>query len=759
MNNKFKKFAFALSGVSSFAALSVAISCGQSTESVNEPSNTNSGSSSSTVEIPAEQLERVTNASIGANTSVPTDSRFDQVNDGVIKIGTTFSETGPQARSLNETLKVYNALVEQKETVRKNNTLTEEQKQEEYKKLGVSEFALPVQQQNLGSGYDAGKDDVSSKLNAKDTNGFYNLTINYAPVAATLASKNMLLSFNDQETSINTDITEFDKSFVSNNDDLENVVNKSTYVLPFFKSTQVLSINASVMSYILETMVENGATYANSESKAEFQKMIDAGKGDRASVEKIWGQPVSTAQTILSNVKLDFGMFDNYSDLVKFSIIAQSLFTESAKNTSSSVHVFGIDDIAGVYEQALYSSLNADPRLMLQKVVRESDGRTTINFTNIKNSNQSTYKNSNAIFNVFSDAFEKGAVYAFPGGQYSSTTQTEHKIAFSIGSTAGYSYNFKKAGKAVSIYKTTDGKVVLNDDNKTFLEYGLTPKKGEKPEDVIGYISSYKNQLLKSTSTKEVGKYDYKSKDASSDTKLEAFLNTESSTLLVIDKKDFDLLKVNETFKANETELSSKYVELMNGNKEVALVLVPNTNKNDFLAKLGLSFESRSDQDYLNENELISRVTPTKWESTDAKKVLYLQGPSLIGVHANEVEDNATKAFVKWLMNNKEQLLSLQKSMSYITPVANFNTFTEEDKKKIYGNNKYLQVALEEFGKVSEDDNYVAFEEPAGEYSASFRKQIKAAWDARQKEYSDNAATKTDFNKFVETMTQGLNAQ
>ncbi|MBN4084477.1 P68 family surface lipoprotein [Mycoplasma sp. CSL10166] len=757
MNNKFKKFAFALSGVSSFAALSVAISCGQSTE--NKSGSTSTSGTSSTAEIPAEQLERVTNASIGANTSVPADSRFDQVNDGVIKIGTTFSETGPQARSLNKTLEAYNALVEKKEIVRKNANLTEEQKQEEYKKLGVSEFALPVQQQNLGSGYDAGKDDVSSKLNAKDTNGFYNLTINYAPVAATLASKNMLLSFNDQETSINTDITEFDKSFVSNNDDLENVINKSTYVLPFFKSTQVLSINASVMSYILEKMIENGATYANNESELEFKKMIEAGKGDRASVEKIWGQPVSNARSILTNVKLNFDMFNNYSDLIKFSVIAQSLFTESAKNTSSSVHVFGIDDIAGVYEQALYSSLNADSRLMLQKVVRESDGRTSINFTNIKNSNQSTYKNSNAIFDVFSNAFEKGAVYAFPGGQYSSTTQTEHKIAFSIGSTAGYSYNFKKAGNAVSVYKTADGKVVLNDDNKTFLEYGLTPKKGQKPEDVIGYISSYKNQLLKSTSDKKVGKYDYKSKDASSDTKLESFLNAQSSTLLVIDKKDFDLLKVNETFKANETELSGKYIELINGNKEVVLVLVSSANKNEFLAKMGLSFESRSDQDYLNENELISRVTPTKWESKDAKKVLYLQGPSLIGVHANEVEDNATKAFVKWLMNNKEQLLSLQKSMSYITPVSNFNTFTEEEKKKIYGNNKYLQVALEEFGKVSEDDDYVAFEEPAGEYSASFRKQIKAAWDARQKEYSDNAATKTDFNKFVETMTQGLNAQ
>ncbi|QKT05352.1 P68 family surface lipoprotein [Mycoplasma sp. OR1901] len=756
MNNKFKKFAFALSGVSSFAALSVAISCGQSTSG----SNTTVDNGENNIDqIPTEQLGRVTNASLGANTTVPAGSRFDQENDGKIKIGTTFSETGAQAKSLNAAIDVYNELVKQKDAVKNNSSLTDEQKEAEYKKLGVIEGAMPVEQQNLGSGYDAGKEDVTNKLNTKDTTGFYNLVINYAPVAATLASKNMLLSFNHLDPSINTDITSFDSAFISNNDDLENVVNKSTYVLPFFKSTQVLSINASVMSYILEKMIENGASYIDKDSEAKFTEMINAGKGDRESVQKIWGEPISTAKTLLSGKKLDFAMFDNYVDLIDFSMLAQSLFNESSNKVDSSVHVFGIDDIAGVYEQALFSSLGADSNLMLQKVVRGNDGRATINFTNIKNDQQNTYKKSKIIFEKFSKAFESGAVYSFPGGQYSSTTQTEHKIAFSIGSTAGYSYNFKKAGKATSVYKTSDSKVQLKADDKTFLEFGLTPKSGDKPAEVIGYVSSYKNKVLKSTSDKKPGKYDYKSLSTESDTKLEGLFSQQNSEFVLISKKDFDLLKANTQFTANQNDITPKYVELKNGDNDVVLLLVSKADKNDFLGKLGLKFESKTDKDYLNENELLPRVTPTKWEKTDAKKVLYLQGPSLIGIHSNQSEDIATKAFVKWLINNNEQMLALQKSMSYITPISKFNELDEENKKKIYGNNNYLKVALEEFGKVSQEADYVAFEEPAGEYSASFRKQIKAAWDARQKEFSDKTATKSDFSKFVETMTQGLNTQ
>ncbi|WP_235732101.1 hypothetical protein [Mycoplasmopsis canis] len=154
-----------------------------------------------------------------------------------------------------------------------------------------------------------------------------------------------------------------------------------------------------------------------------------------------------------------------------------------------------------------------------------------------------------------------------------------------------------------------------------------------------------------------------------------------------------------------------------------------------------------SDTSLLNEEELISIPTPGKWKSDSRKKVLFAQGPSLIGIKSNDEDESATKAFVKWLVtydkevtlgkNNNIPLVELQKSAS-----NDFNINRKEESSKIYGNNKYLEIAYNEFVKSSKEDDYVVFEEPAGSGSDSFRKNIGTAWETVQSGYVNNTEKK-----------------
>ncbi|WP_416373451.1 hypothetical protein [Mycoplasmopsis cynos] len=80
-----------------------------------------------------------------------------------------------------------------------------------------------------------------------------------------------------------------------------------------------------------------------------------------------------------------------------------------------------------------------------------------------------------------------------------------------------------------------------------------------------------------------------------------------------------------------------------------------NSKENDFKTKYGLELKTLSDTGLLNEDELLSYPTPGKWKPENKKVVTYVQGPSLIGVKANDVDDEATRAFVKWLISSTKK--------------------------------------------------------------------------------------------------------
>ncbi|TQC54382.1 hypothetical protein E1I74_03695, partial [Mycoplasmopsis cynos] len=111
--------------------------------------------------------------------------------------------------------------------------------------------------------------------------------------------------------------------------------------------------------------------------------------------------------------------------------------------------------------------------------------------------------------------------------------QVKHRFAFSIGSTAGYSHNFKEKGKTQTIFKDSLTNFEIDVDSRAGVKvFGKRsdkkPDKNKLKEKYDAKLAEYENTIItfgggkflnnvyKST-FKGGGEYDYKSKDTTND--------------------------------------------------------------------------------------------------------------------------------------------------------------------------------------------------------------------------------------------------
>ncbi|WP_322961709.1 P68 family surface lipoprotein [Mycoplasmopsis cynos] len=754
-------------------------------------------------------------------TSLDFSRGFTQDESSEILLATTFGDSGRQKKAIDKLIREYNLLVDEMLKIKKNNSLSDDQKDAMYKQLGISSKAKKVKNKPLGSGYPVGAEKVSLGLRSKDKK-LFNLIINYPTVAAKLADANMLLSFNSLDAENDVDISLFDNNFTKVNGQIEKSKQIGTFVLPIFKSTNVLAINKPVLGYILQTFKDKDVKFNTADGSDKFfNDIINDGQTDKATVATLWGTAVANADEILAKYKkkdylLSKNIFDSYSELLEFSNVAQKLFENSKKGVESNVHVFGIDDMVGVYETALYASTNANDKTTLQ-TTRKDKGVLRVDYSNIKNKTSTTYRNSSDIFNKFSTSFKEGAAYAFPSGQYSSGDQVKHRFAFSIGSTAGYSHNFKEKDKTQTIFKDSSTNFEIDVDSRAGVKvFGKRsdekPDKNKLKEKYDAKLAEYENTIItfgggkflnniyKST-FKGGDEYDYKSKDATNDgmfeklakdSKLNSYLSISFEKSRITGNVGKYVNKLEKILKDQEKTSSTqelfKYsiVSAVDDKKEYVVYVFKGyqdsgkgtnptllaSKQTDFKSKYSLTQEILSDTGLLNENELLSYPTPGKWEPKNQKVVTYVQGPSLIGVKANEADDDATRAFVKWLISSTKKINTaddrkpkeekytplefLQNTAGYITTVKELDTKDDTYLQNIAGKNEYLKIAFNQFKDTVKNKNHVIFEEPAGLQSDAFRKQIGSAWETVQANYSNKAKPST-FDDFVGTLSTGTN--
>ncbi|MHA0272650.1 P68 family surface lipoprotein [Mycoplasma sp. 48589B] len=446
------------------------------------------------------EYERANN-SVKQPTSQVIKPGFEQNVRSQIVVAHTFSETGYQGKALATIAEVYNnevkAMKAELEKYKKEHP--EDKNSIGFKATNnISRYAKEISIRNIGSGYGAGSQKVKMDLESGNKSQFYDIVFNYAPVASNLASYNMLLSFNDKSfAELNTDLTDFATEYAIINAETQYIDRPSSWILPGFKSTNVLAINAPVLNYVVKTFMELGSTIADDdqEMKDFVAELAEKGKEDLEEVKTLWGAPVSNAKEIVAKYgNLKSSMFKNYDELIDFATTAQKLFANTKDGAQSDLHIFGVDSITSLYEQSLFAELDGNVSKMIQTVdTNATTKKVTVTYDILGQAGSEANVKSKAIYDKVSESVQAGGMKLFPGGQFASGDQSKHKFAFSIGSTAGYKHNFisdkqrteyswrYEGKKLVSEFMFEDGKNTNFKNIAKNSQYIMVMKKTQSP--------------------------------------------------------------------------------------------------------------------------------------------------------------------------------------------------------------------------------------------------------------------------------------
>ncbi|MBT1387969.1 hypothetical protein FCM54_01200 [Mycoplasma bovis] len=655
-----------------------------------------------------------------------------------ISLGVSFSSGQPQWNTMASLIKYYNE-------AHKND-----------------KHFLPVELKHLGSGYPEGENTVITELKAK-RNEVVNLAFNYGSLASRLASSEMrdlykmdkVLNFEDNDKDISVDLKNINEKFARANSNTENLPNNGTFMIPMWKSIQVMSANAPVLQYIFKTFENKGAKFDDSFKKSsKYKEIMKNGKGDESEVEKLWGEFVDSQTDAVKKLTISSSTFENLDELLTFANIAQKSFKNSA-TTNSRLHILGVDDVSGLIQSLPYAMINADANdFFIQTGLVKN--KTTVNYKKIKDKNNKSVKALSEIYNKFKESLAAKSLTLLAGGEYTSSYQTKHEYAFGIGSTAGYRHNYisDDAKKVVFTLKDT---TVSGEKDTEFKN--VINKKTKKGIDQLFVISKgHANKVYKSTvdtdklDDKEKGslKYSYKSLDSATDSKMDEILKKITNTdKEAIDNKQW-LLFLREDNQSDIKTVKEK------GAEEVGTVIETKISGASKYKIFFLNDESLlerkelSSTGTLQENELIVFAVPGKWNKSNEKRVIYSQGPSLIGVSRGAKPDRAAKNFAKFLTSLDKIDITLSKydkdmkktkdskdkpykqvtpaqfisdAASYVFPVKGFeNTDTSKIK------NKYIVHTYKELKEAVTNKNVVIYEEPAGFHSSSFRESLGSAF-------------------------------
>ncbi|OYD26743.1 putative lipoprotein [Mycoplasma testudineum] len=364
-----------------------------------------------------------------------TTSKFDQANTKTVRLASTFSVNGLQERAINEIIKKYNSLYQAGGELANDN-----------------ENFLPVEYISLTDGYSGGARTTLQKVAGKDTTNLYNIILNYPGLVAQLATYGMNLPLEDNGQTL---LGNYETAFTTGNA-VGGVDAKNVNILPFGVSSVVSGINGPLFAYFITEALKAGATI-KAEDKAWFEstiltvrntdetqfKFIRDGQADATG--GAWGSIEEADKGIWSNYVFTKAMFDNAKDLVDFGSKVVNSFSnakDGQKNRTNQRGVIGIDSLMNFISMYLYADNNAEEAGFL--LDRENSSLGFINYNNVFDTSSTQYAKFKKFYEeVLRPGINSGAIWiGGKSGDYGSNIFKEHKLALSLGSTAGYKFNF-----------------------------------------------------------------------------------------------------------------------------------------------------------------------------------------------------------------------------------------------------------------------------------------------------------------------------
>lgn len=638
----------------------------------------------------------------------PKSPRFEQKNDKIIKIATGFATDGTQYAALNSMVKEY------------NKTLTDGWK---------------VEIANLSGGYDTGT--LTKKLEAKDDSQLWNIIINYPAASSIIASYDMSLSIPDETYNK----FGFAPAFKNVNETVAGNTKNEKLVVPMSRSTEMISVAKPLLGKLLKELIDE-ANVTRGSSTTLIDSYIDYYKAqtdEARKIDELWRPgKVTITEELKAEIQklvpqLDDSIFQSYEPLINMTIAMKKMYANSKQ-----LYIFGFDSVPTAIN-TMVSAANGG-KINKGYITPDESKSETGGWdydTFLKNPSSEQRKVFKDAADIIIKGINAGALWIGGNGSYGSSQLTGYKLAMSQGSTAGWSYTFVNSkGDITEIYGKDTEKALKLQDNEVFAK---VEKDGEF---AVFKIGKYKNKVYKSTYTGELTKYEFKLSPDSDNLNFSEYTGwylQSGKDLKVVDNQlviSYKKGDQNAEFKVPAGKFKELPNVVKNRKSENYYLISP-----EVIEKVVLT-----SSDVLNESDADWIPTPYNKLASEKHKAVFVQGPSLIGIHANAEEDQKTLDFINWFFTKTLAQATIEHTKNgkttttvkeNTTPIDAFNlyggyvspTVTFFSKKPTdLGLNKANTLAFNQFDLINKNSEiYVSAEDVASVKSDSLRKIISTA--------------------------------
>lgn len=663
---------------------------------------------------------------------------FDQTDDGKLVLASGFSNTNKQGIALKAVVDAYN------KWIKDNNK--------------QSEGYLPVEVKTLANGYNTNT--LRSDLDAKNSNDFYNMTLNYPAAASILSQYKMNLAISKEDY----DKFGIENGFNLGNDLIGGNTKKEKWVVPLSRSSEMLSVAKALVGKFIKELKDLGVKISEKDNTKvnEYLKYYTDNTNEAKGVDETWAHAKTEkldeikGKILEALPEMSDQIFRDYSSMINFSIQAKKMY-----NKDPLLNVIGFDSLPNVINTMTTSLTNGD--INKGYIKPDEDKITTGGFdysTFLKDANSEQSKLFKKIVDLILEGVKEGAVWIGGAGAYGSNNLLKYQLAMSLGSTAGYSHTFSTAQSLTNL------KI---DGTNTSLDQSSLEVSNKKPNASDKWVIQIKsgkhtNGVYGKDNWAKASKYDKK-------------ITQEAANIIKekVQGQSGYLVELSSTF-----EYKNNKISLKKGNKELEAVYLGkiyegNEKEYFFLKESQVKKEEVSSNKILNEADADWISSPLAFDKT-AKKAVFIQGPSILPIHANEKEDKATKLFINWMFQHDLENFEIveaskkgetkttfdgkQKPIdifneygSYISPTKSY--FSSDKANKL---NKATKIAFDNFKQLdNKDSGYIPSEDIATSLSDVLREAITSAGKAALSKANVNEVF--EYKEFVSKILGQLSNQ
>ncbi len=468
---------------------------------------------------------------------------------------------------------------------------------------------IPVDVIRAEGGYGKLAYELGSKILAKKTKDMPNLLVEYADALGVINKYKFAVDFDKTTPKFNKSL--INDEFMKVNSQIGGLSSKGTYMVPLGKSTEILGVDRPLLKKVL-----TDAGYKLGGNKNLDELMANSAINPEGSF--------GTIDKTLANEVVKYATDDIYTsmdELFKFSNAVAKAYKMGPKGDK---FVLGHDSPTNlVYTLAFQKGGYNMGNFLFNK---EKGGKGYINYDLFKDGSKEN-KTFKDIIGEIKKYVDTGALKLAGGGEYTSSLMQQHHVMFSIGSSAGYSHlaSSKDTAAVWNKAEVSDG-TTKSIDGLAMAHVKLVKDvlKGNKKAD-----GKYWN--IFTAEGKKAGKYD-----------------------IIIPQTILDALKKNVTG-SNKFVLIRSESELPKFKNMISLG--SDSEKNYAIIPDGPSLiKTISSADLLTFKELKAYPGLAKYGKSDKSTLAFSQGPSFVGVHASQKENNATAMFLNWFYDKKSKL-------------------------------------------------------------------------------------------------------